>query len=1057
MKRILAAAVAVLALGGTLAANVAHAQLAPASDTYVTNGPVEALVRAGDGSTFIGGLFTRVGPLVGHGFAVTTDDADPGTGFADVSGGDVLCSVSDGAGGWYIGGTFTSVGGIDQASLAHVDASGELDTNFDPVVSRTDGLPGAVHALLLDDNGSLYVGGDFQRVNSPGADNRANLAEVDAADGSLRTTVTTSVKGTIHALTIVRAGGSLPKLLVLGGRFSHLGGLARGNAGAIKLSGVGAGNPDGWNPEIVAGGDVAGATVRGMVTTGDPAATQVVHIVGSFDEAGSSIEPRSHAVAFGFSASGGPSSVPTGWAPTLDGPAHAVATDDPSGAGDLYVVGEFTDVNGSPLASIARVSVSTGAPVAGFDPDLELDGGPGVVRSITVARGLTTASNQIIVGGTFDTVDGAGRYGVAAIDDDGDVLAWDPNPSDWTRTVAVDGLSQSASHGIYVGGEFTAAGPETATRTSVAKLDAAGALEQAWDPSVTDGPFPGEVRSLALAGGDLYLGGTFTAVDGDTRDNLAKVDATGPGGVDLAWAPVLDGPVNALAASATDLFVAGDFGQIDATVRNGAAKLPLSGGGMVDPTWNPDLDAGLPTCVCAIAVSGGNVYLGGEFDSAGTTTRNGVMRTPTTGDGALDDWDVDLGVGGRATAIDVFGMDVYVGGSFSSVNGGAVTRNNLLRARTDGDGAVDPTWDPNADDSVDAITVLGDDVYLAGAFAQIGSSSVPGLGRVSATGPGAVDPSWDPAPQWEIGLVAPIAAAWDAVGVGGGFESMSGVAASGFAQFASGRSATPVATIDLAAPHDFGSVDVGQHSAAFGYTIVNSGNVDLTISSISATSAAFEVEAGDCPVKLAPGATCSVSVEFVPQAIGAASASLVVDTDGGDPSVGLQGTGSGTAPPVPVPDEPKVEQPTGDAPTGEAPKADAPIAERPEAAMRAPTISIPIRCARPSRSGVVRLPIVVRSERPLAVRVSVDYADGTKGLDRCPKPNADRRFRGDVRNVDTLKRVPMRAGAAAVMVDHRRTIELKLKPGLYRVTVRAHVAPGRLSRPTRRWVRVLNR
>jgi hypothetical protein len=35
------------------------------------------------------------------------------------------------------------------------------------------------------------------------------------------------------------------------------------------------------------------------------------------------------------------------------------------------------------------------------------------------------------------------------------------------------------------------------------------------------------------------------------------------------------------------------------------------------------------------------------------------------------------------------------------------------------------------------------------------------------------------------------------------------------------------------------------------------------------------------------------------------------------------------------------------------------------------------------------------------------------------------------------------------------TLRLRLQPGLYRVTVRAHGSGGALTRPARRWLRVL--
>lgn len=137
----------------TLFASSAAAQVAPEPGTYATNGVVDALAR-GNGATYLGGNFTRVGPRVGHGIEVSTADATPGD-LPDVAGGRVLAVVGDGAGGWYVGGDFTSVGGQPHAGVAHIDAAGELDPGFVAEVRRSDGTVGEVRALALDADGGV--------------------------------------------------------------------------------------------------------------------------------------------------------------------------------------------------------------------------------------------------------------------------------------------------------------------------------------------------------------------------------------------------------------------------------------------------------------------------------------------------------------------------------------------------------------------------------------------------------------------------------------------------------------------------------------------------------------------------------------------------------------------------------------------------------------------------------------------------------------------------------------------------------------------------------------
>jgi hypothetical protein len=90
----------------------------------------------------------------------------------------------------------------------------------------------------------------------------------------------------------------------------------------------------------------------------------------------------------------------------------------------------------------------------------------------------------------------------------------------------------------------------------------------------------------------------------------------------------------------------------------------------------------------------------------------------------------------------------------------------------------------------------------------------------------------------------------------------------------------------------------------------------------------------------------------------------------------------------------------------------------------------------------------LRMARPWPVQVRIDRAVGVKATQGCPKPNPGRRFR----KIATLRRLPTRPAAAA----RRVTLRLRLAPGLYRLTVRAHQDHKRLSRPVRRYLRVLD-
>jgi len=110
-------------------------------------------------------------------------------------------------------------------------------------------------------------------------------------------------------------------------------------------------------------------------------------------------------------------------------------------------------------------------------------------------------------------------------------------------------------------------------------------------------------------------------------------------------------------------------------------------------------------------------------------------------------------------------------------------------------------------------------------------------------------------------------------------------------------------------------------------------------------------------------------------------------------------------------------------------------------------------CVRRTPSGRVRVPMTMRLARPGAVRIQIDRAVGSKGRRSCPRHRRTRdRGVTRYRRVAIVRRAPRRAVAAAV--THRLMLNLRVAPGLYRITVRAVLDHDRLSRPIRRYVRV---
>ncbi len=118
------------------------------------DGTVNAIVRGADGTTYLGGAFTRWGTQTGGGAALGASDGAVNTAFPKVVG-SINASVADGSGGFYIGGAFTSVGGQLRNNLAQIDSTGAV-TSWNPNANNT------VNALAISGS-TVYAGGASPR------------------------------------------------------------------------------------------------------------------------------------------------------------------------------------------------------------------------------------------------------------------------------------------------------------------------------------------------------------------------------------------------------------------------------------------------------------------------------------------------------------------------------------------------------------------------------------------------------------------------------------------------------------------------------------------------------------------------------------------------------------------------------------------------------------------------------------------------------------------------------------------------------------------------------
>jgi hypothetical protein len=606
-------------------------------------------IAVDDGKTFVGDVYA-VGPVSGSFAAFRRASVAPVRADPDVSGGDVGAIVDDGAGGWVLGGTFTTVGGVACRGFAHLTAVHRLDRRL------CLGVKGAVSALARRGS-TVYLAGMFTRV---GREWRSKLAAVDLRSGRvLPWTATIGGRqfydegGGRHDLVPRRVNdlAVLGKTVYIGGYFEKIGGKRRENVAALDAS---SGRVLDWRAdagEVWASADLDYVSVLEAVPGRLYMAGNFRKISGAARDGIGAVDPATGRVI--------------DW--RVRAPAQFIHGHDSgpydmtAAAGRLYVAGRFEWRNTTP--QLVVIDADTGRARAdgrfsGAGPDDWSHGAADVYS-------LAADAQHLYVGGNFDALDGGPRASLVAIDLRTDkLLPWRPAAVGVVNALAArDGV-------VAAGGGFS--GIATGLRDGLASFDLRTGRLLRWRPRLT--PKPDEfgfstfsrVSALAADGSMLYLGGSFVAVNGQPRYGLAAFDLTT--GELTDWAPALGGPerldpIDAMAVADGMVYIGGSFSSVNGEHRAGFAAIDASTGELRD--WNPGAEDPEYNSVYAVAPADGLVYVTAlEFDgnpaASDVESNEWLSWEPTMG-----------GHYGFASAVVVLYHDgrLYVGGDFDSFDG----------------------------------------------------------------------------------------------------------------------------------------------------------------------------------------------------------------------------------------------------------------------------------------------------------------------------------------------------------------------------------------------------
>ena len=382
----------------------------------------------------------------------------------------------------------------------------------------------------------------------------------------------------------------------------------------------------------------------------------------------------------------------------------------------------------------------------------------------------------------------------------------------WMTNGVVYSMIRSGDY-IYVGGKFTRArsavsGGKSFTATNIARFDAdTGVGDPTWTPDVTGSDTATTVYALAAAGGNIWVGGHFNAVDGVARRNLAAVSED-TGAVDPNIDPLVGSGTNTsnrvrdLMASETvpeKVYVGGTFATIDGQSRSNLGAVSLDGD--LDPAWRPKTQGAVHTL--AYSCDKATVFAGGAFKSAAGSTssfspRHFLARFDAS-NGALDPWAVPA----DSLANDETAADIAV----------ACERQRLVVAfrgpnwnraiRLDNGDTGSVVWARKSGGEAQTVSMLGPDkAIFGGHFGQWDNVKVAGIALINLSD-GSVDLSWKPAlTAAGTGFVS----IWETfvddnhVYIGGLFNSVEGVPRTHLARFSWDVPDTSSPTVSAVSP-----------------------------------------------------------------------------------------------------------------------------------------------------------------------------------------------------------------------------------------------------------------
>lgn len=384
------------------------------------------------------------------------------------------------------------------------------------------------------------------------------------------------------------------------------------------------------------------------------------------------------------------------------------------------------------IASDPNYMTSTGKVTVKVSTDADWDNQyamPGVQGFDPHVKALAVQGDEIYIGGSFTSVGGVGP-----IDR---IVVWNARTRLWSKLgTGVSGSNGIPSvHSIAVVGDDVFVGGNFTTASGVAALGIAkwNHLTKAWTSLGTglSGGAYSVIYSMVVHGTDLYVGGTFTQAGGVSVNGIAKWSLR-----EQTWSAVsvpIGAPIAPIRALCFDrrgmLYAAGNVG----VLRWDGNRWSQFGGGILARSSSLNSNQFVTGSAYVLAVHENKLFIGGSIDKVGNATRyietSGVVQWDTENE-VWSSFGTGLKFGGfpNVLSLAVTGTDLYVGGNFDKAN--EISVNSIARWNFQ-----NQAWYPLGNGATDgfgtvlAIVRSSHGIFAGGNFLKAGDLVVNSLAR----------------------------------------------------------------------------------------------------------------------------------------------------------------------------------------------------------------------------------------------------------------------------------------------------------------------------------------